>query len=266
MARHTQDSSKTNLHGRRETDLLKLRPRSEAVRFPRSKEVVAQLGQCLERAPADVQEARVTTRKTAEQVGDKVGSNVASSAGECVCTRLSREELRRRQQSGRCTYCSGVGHVRSSCALGRLMRRVSKGELTRRLRDNLCPLCGDPKMDGHRKLDCPRKAEMEEQLNALKGYPIHAGQPSAGQIERSLHRVHDWNQRGGQAGAVPVERPVDVYGDGWEVAEWMRSRSSSSAVAQTPGTDKESGDADGDGKHLPPYPLEDDFLIDLRDY
>lgn len=250
MARYTQDSSTTNTHNYGEMSLLQLRFWREEAHAVKNKQAAHELGRGLASADAD-----------ANQVSGQ-------SAGTSMCfrTRLSREEIHRRTQSGLCTYCSGMGHVRSSCAIGRLMRRVSKGELIRRVRLNVCPLCGDPKNDRHTKQVCPRKEEMEREIRARREYSARADLPSAATVERSLQRVQDWVQRGGQVGSVPLECPLDAFEDDSE-AEWMRtSKSSSSTAVETPEPGEVTGGACEGGKLLPPYPLEEDFLIDLRDY
>ncbi|OAA60252.1 hypothetical protein SPI_05376 [Niveomyces insectorum RCEF 264] len=77
---------------------------------------------------------------------------------------LAPGELARRAQSGRCTYCSELGHARNRCALGRLMRKVPKAELDRRLCQSLCPLCGDPDRDRHNKTTCPQRHQLASAL------------------------------------------------------------------------------------------------------
>lgn len=75
--------------------------------------------------------------------------------------KLDRHEMERRRSSGHCTYCNETGHSRRSCAAGRMMRKVPKRELDHRLRSSVCPLCGDPDADGHSKVTCPQRQELQ---------------------------------------------------------------------------------------------------------
>ncbi|EPE08397.1 hypothetical protein F503_01180 [Ophiostoma piceae UAMH 11346] len=82
--------------------------------------------------------------------------------------RLDKHEIERRNGAGHCTYCNETGHSRRSCAAGRIMRKVPKRMLDARLRSGVCPLCGDPDDDGHCKLSCPQKQELQAALNAKR--------------------------------------------------------------------------------------------------
>ncbi|KIH93729.1 hypothetical protein SPBR_09166 [Sporothrix brasiliensis 5110] len=81
-------------------------------------------------------------------------------------TRLPRGEIERRVAMGRCTYCDDDSHTRTTCASGRLMRRVPKRVLNLRLGHSVCPFCGDPDRDKHCKATCPLRIELQAALDA----------------------------------------------------------------------------------------------------
>ncbi|KAL1908921.1 hypothetical protein Sste5344_005278 [Sporothrix stenoceras] len=83
----------------------------------------------------------------------------------CV-TRLPRGEIEHRAAMGRCTYCDDENHSRTTCASGRLMRRVPKRVLNERLGRSVCPFCGDPDHDKHCKATCPLRIMLQEVLDA----------------------------------------------------------------------------------------------------
>ncbi|CAK7207948.1 hypothetical protein SEUCBS139899_010763 [Sporothrix eucalyptigena] len=81
-------------------------------------------------------------------------------------TKLHPSEIARRLALGVCTYCGDDGHARHMCAQGRLMRKVTKGQLDARLRRCVCPICGDPAGDKHCKKTCPRRIHVQAILDA----------------------------------------------------------------------------------------------------
>lgn len=81
-------------------------------------------------------------------------------------TRLPRGEIEHRAAMGHCTYCDDEVHSRTTCASGRLMRRVPKRVLDQRLGRSVCPFCGDPDRNKHCKATCPLRLELQEALDA----------------------------------------------------------------------------------------------------
>ncbi|ERS96953.1 hypothetical protein HMPREF1624_06280 [Sporothrix schenckii ATCC 58251] len=81
-------------------------------------------------------------------------------------THLPRGEIEHRVAMGRCTYCDDDSHTRTTCASGRLMRRVPKRVLNLRLSHSVCPFCGDPDRDRHCKATCPLRIELQAALDA----------------------------------------------------------------------------------------------------
>lgn len=81
-------------------------------------------------------------------------------------TRLPPGEIEHRAAMGRCTYCDDDTHSRTTCASGRLMRRVPKRVLNTRLGRSVCPFCGDPDHDKHCKATCPLRIKLQEVLDA----------------------------------------------------------------------------------------------------
>ncbi len=128
-------------------------------------------------------------------------------------TKLDRVEIERRDSAGHCTYCNESGHSRRSCAAGRLMRKVPKQELDARLRCCVCPLCGDSQRDGHSKLTCPRRRELQDALDAkareqkmqeMGQEPAGKGQEgkSPGKMQGKLQGKTQGKPQGGPQGRV----------------------------------------------------------------